>query len=297
MADIKVFGHKISPTMAVIFAGGSGIAIWFAWKQHQSSAGTSASAIDPVTGLPYSQDNETDPLTGESYLAEAQQYGSVSAAENAVAGESSIDYSAAGSGGGGLVGSSTGSLVPANEVQGTAYATNAAWAQAVEAGLTDIGYSSTDVAAALGRYLGGLSETSAQATIVQAAVAEYGTPPVGSFQIIQAPPTTGTGTGTGTGTATSFTAKPAGLQIVFRNKNGVELKWNPVTQNGVTAKEYRLQTYQSGKGGVIKDFTTANTIGNVGGLTPGASYTTHVWAVPAAANSDYSSISYTLPKS
>jgi hypothetical protein len=202
MADVSVFGRKVNPWVAgAVGIGGAGVA-WLAWKQHKASA-SSASAIDPLTGLPASQDNAIDPLTGEAYLAEAQEYGSVQAAEQAVAGESAIDYSGAYDTGSGLVGTSAGtSLVPSTVVQGTTYASNAAWAQAVEAGLTDIGYSSTDVAAALGRYLSNLSETPAQAGIVQAAIAEYGPPPVGSFQVILAP-STGTGTtttGTGTGT-------------------------------------------------------------------------------------------------
>jgi hypothetical protein len=195
-------GEKIAVAL-----GGAGVA-WFAIKQHQSSSAASSSAIDPLTGLPASQDNQPDPVTGEAYLAEAQQYGSVSAAEQALSG-SGLSGGYYGTGGSGLIGTSTGaSLVPANTVQGTAYATNAAWAQAVEAGLTDIGYAPTDISAALGRYLSGLSETAAQAGIVQAANAEYGPPPVGSFQVIQAPAAGPVSTGSGpmenqTGTVTS----------------------------------------------------------------------------------------------
>ena len=178
-------GEKIA-----VAVGGAGVA-WFAIKQHQSTSSTpSAAAIDPLTGLPTSEDNQPDPVTGEGYLAEAQQYGSVSAAEQALSGEG-LSGGYYGTGGTGLVGTSTGaSLVPSNVVQGTEYASNASWAQAVEAGLTDIGYAPTDISAALGRYLGNLSETAAQAGIVQAAIAEYGPPPVGSFQVIQASATT-----------------------------------------------------------------------------------------------------------
>jgi hypothetical protein len=170
-----------------VAVGGAGVA-WFAWRQHKaSSASPSASAIDPLTGLPASQDNTPDPVTGEAYLAEAQQYGSVQAAEQALSGQG-LAGGYYGTGGNGLVGTSTGaSLVPANVVQGTSFGSNSAWAQAVEAGLTDLGYAPTDVSAALGRYLGNLSETAAQAGIVQAAIAEYGPPPTGSFQVIQAP--------------------------------------------------------------------------------------------------------------
>ena len=187
--SVKIFGKTVSTPAAAAIAAGSGLAIYFAYKQHKSSkaaaaATTSASAIDPVTGLPYSQDNQTDPLTGMTYLAEAQEYGSVQAAEQAVAGSSALDLSSASGSAGSAYYDGYGA---GTDQQGTGYATNAQWAQAVEAGLTDIGYAPTDIAAALGRYLGNLSETPAQATIVQAAIAEYGPPPVGSFQIIQAP--------------------------------------------------------------------------------------------------------------
>ena len=204
---VKIFGKTVSTPAAAAIAGGSGLAIYFAYKQHKASQASASgasnpSAIDPVTGLPYSQDQQIDPLTGQAYLAEAQQYGSVSAAEQAVAASSSLDYSSAYGTGYGAVGTSSAApLVTANTTQATTYASNSAWAQAVEAGLSTIGYSSTDIAAALGRYLGNLSETPDQASIVGAALAEFGPPPVGSYQIILAPATTSTGSGsTGSGT-------------------------------------------------------------------------------------------------
>src|SRR5487761_775895 len=134
----------------IAVAGGGVVVLYFVWKQHKSSAAASTaaastSAIDPLTGLPTSEDNTVDPLTGQTYLAEAQQYGSVSAAE-AQASSGGYGYGSAYGGGYGAgygYGSNYNSgqaLVPANTVQGTAYATNAAWAQAVEAGLTDLGY-------------------------------------------------------------------------------------------------------------------------------------------------------------
>jgi hypothetical protein len=266
--------------MAVVFAGGSGIAIWFAVKQHKaSSSSTSAQSIDPVTGLPYSEDNETDPLTGESYLAEAQTYGSVSAAENAVAGESSIDYSNASSLGSGLVGSSTGQdLVPASEVQGTTYASNAAWAQAVEAGLTDIGYTSTDVAAALGRYLGGLSETSAQATIVQAAVAEYGTPPVGSFQIIQAPPATTTPTGTTTTTTTTKAGSISGL-TAKGGTTSAAFSWHAASN---ASQGYHYVLTKPG-GAVEREGNTSSTSIQLNSIPKGVTYNFGIQALPGGA--------------
>lgn len=214
MKDIDLFGHKVKPLTAGAIVVGSGAVIWFAVKQHQAAAGSSSSsAIDPLTGLPSSQDNVDDPLTGLTYAGEAQQYGSVSAAEQAAAGQSSLDLSSAyGTGGGGVIGSSGATtLVPSTDTTAATYATNAAWAQAVEAGLTDVGYTSTDVSAALGRYLGSLSETADQATIVDAAIAEYGPPPVGTYTVILAPATTATGSGnTGTGTSTGTTTTGTG---------------------------------------------------------------------------------------
>lgn len=197
MADIDVFGRKVRPLAATAIGAGSLAVIWFAWRQRKASAGTGtpASAIDPLTGLPASQDNATDPLTGEGYLAEAQQYGSVQAAEQALSGTGIAGTYQDNYGYGGGYGTGGAPLVTGTTVQGTSYATDAAWAQAVEAGLTDIGYSPTDVAAALGRYLGSLPETSAQASIIRTAIAEYGPPPVGSYQVIMSsgtgPPATG----------------------------------------------------------------------------------------------------------
>lgn len=200
MPDVKLFGKKI-PAWGIGVAAVGGVAVvYLAVKQKRAAAAAassaSGSAIDPVTGLPASEDSAIDPVTGEAYLAEAQQYGSVQAADTAF--QSNVNGSndigtAGGSSGGGYGGYYGYSEAPPNTtvVGGTTYGSNSAWAQAVEAGLTDIGYSSTDVSAALGRYLSNLSETPAQAAIVQAAIAEYGPPPVGSYQIISAPSTGG----------------------------------------------------------------------------------------------------------
>lgn len=209
MADVTIGGRKF-PKWGVYasVAGGIGVVGYVYYKHKQTaaasattSAATSATAnsgIDPVTGLPYSEDNQADPLTGLTYLQEAEEYGSVSAAESAM--QSANDYSAYDTGLYGYGDTGTIEEVPYSDVSGTEtgtnYTSNAQWAQAVEAGLTDIGYSSTDISAALGRYLANLSLTSTQAQIVYAALAEYGNPPTGSFQVILQPtstPTTTTG--------------------------------------------------------------------------------------------------------
>lgn len=200
---------------------GSIIVVYFAWKQHTSSAAASSSTsdpTDPATGMPTSQDNVTDPATNMTYLQEAQEYGSVAAAEQALSGSGITGLYTGGGSYGPIYGNAP--VTNGNVVQGTTYGSNSAWAQAVEAGLTDIGYTSTDVSGALGRYLANLSETPAQAAIVQAAIAEYGPPPVGSYQIIQQSTTTTTGSGT-TPTAVS------GVHAQVINANRAQVTWSP----------------------------------------------------------------------
>jgi Fibronectin type III domain len=99
---LEIAGKKV-PKWALI--GGAGVVvaggIWLYKRSSNaasSSATTNPSAIDPVTGLPYSEDQTTDPLTGMTYLAEAQEYGSVSAAEAALLGSNSAAYDYAGGG-------------------------------------------------------------------------------------------------------------------------------------------------------------------------------------------------------
>ena len=185
-------------TRNITIAGAVGIGGFMVYRHHQStgswnpwSSGSSAVAagsstsINPITGLAYSQDNATDPITGEQYLAEAQQYGSVAAAEASVsaygqstATGSGIPVNPASPGSSGSVNTPVGSNV---------YTSNAAWAQAVTAGLTDVGYDGPTVAAALGLYETGSPMTAAQAKIINTAIAEYGPAPTGNLQIIIAP--------------------------------------------------------------------------------------------------------------
>jgi hypothetical protein len=133
--------------------------------------------IDPLTNLPYSQDNVIDPATNESYLQEAQQYGSVQAAEASVGAFGGTVSSGSGfpvqPASPGLDGSTQ--AAPGSQGS-TNYTDDEAWAQAATAGLASIGYSSTDVATALGAYLAGEQLTTAQAQLVHTALAEYPIP-------------------------------------------------------------------------------------------------------------------------
>jgi hypothetical protein len=170
-----------------------------------ATSGGTAASIDPVTGLPYSEDDATDPTTGLEYLAEAQEYGSVSAADSSVSAYGASTATGSGIPVNSASPASTGSV---NTVTGSViYTSNAAWAQAAEAGLTDVGYASTDVATALGAYLTGEPVTSTEASLISVAVSEYGAPPVGTFQIILQP-TTSTGTTTPPSTTPQYTTVP-----------------------------------------------------------------------------------------
>jgi hypothetical protein len=237
-------GFKKLPTWGKIAVGVGGVGVAYVmYMRHQASAAAATTSTatstgtDPVTGLPYSQDNTVDPQTGMTYLAEAQQYGSVSAAESAVAGGASYGYGGYGASTSGYP--VTGYYDNSGTTLGTTtgYGTNAQWAQAAESGLASIGYTETDVAAALGRYLAGLSLTSDQATIVYAALGEYGNPPVGSFSVILAPSTgpsstgngsTSTGNGstsTGNGSTSTAQATTSGGHVVSVNNNDAVVAW------------------------------------------------------------------------
>ena len=198
MADVEIAGKKVSKLVLGGVIVGGGIAAYYVYKNHQSSqAAASASSAssstgmvtDPATGTQYPADG-TDPVTGETYAQEIGQYGSVGAADSAVSqNEQAALYNE-----GDLYGTgysaedySTGTYGANTTVSGSVYTSNSAWAQAATAGLEDIGYTGTDVAEALGLYLTGAPVTTDEAAIIQAAIAEYGSPPDGSFQIITQP--------------------------------------------------------------------------------------------------------------
>ncbi len=175
---MNIGGHKIPKWAVWGGAIGGGLVLFIYFKNRSAgSSSSSQSGIDPATGLPYSQDNQ-------------------------IAGESA--YGAAGGGGGyGYVGSAGFPTSNVANPSGTgSYATNAAWSQAVTAGLSSLGYSSTDIAAALGLYFADAPLTTVQASIVQAAIAEFGPPPQGTYSIVSSPSSGGAVGGSTGGTTT-----------------------------------------------------------------------------------------------
>ena len=117
------------------------------------------------------------------------------------------------------------------------YGTNAAWAQAAEAGLASIGEDPVTTAEALGAYLGGQTLTAAQAAIVFAATAEFGAPPVTPPPVVlgssTGPAVTGnTGTTAATGTTAGGTTVPksaaptlSGGHVVSTTATGGVVGW------------------------------------------------------------------------
>lgn len=140
--------------------------------------------------------------------------------------------------------------------------TNAAWSNDALTKLTDAGsYSSSDIVAALGNYLGGQPLSSDQQTIVRAAIAVSGYPPVGSFSIIS-------------GGNTSLTVAPSGLKAQNIGTTSAQIAFTPVA--GATS--YRI--YRSG---VSTNVGASNGSPiTISGLSPGTSYTVHVTGFNAA---------------
>lgn len=205
---MELGGHKINNWWLIGGAAGV-VGLWY-WYQKSAASNTAAAAsasssttsIDPVTGLPYSEDSTVDPITGMTYLTEAQQYGSVQAAEEEITSGSAY-YGDTGTGSAIDSGYPTESYYSPGYGDSTpssqSYSSNAAWAQAATSGLVALGYSSQDVSTALGAFfaqlpLGSGSDGVSYASIIQAAEAEYGPPPQGTYSIIPEPSTSTTGT-------------------------------------------------------------------------------------------------------
>jgi PASTA domain len=200
LSNVGLSGLKTWQKVAIVGGGlGVGVLAYYEYKKNASSSATAnttvanstapATVTDPTTGETYSA-TAIDPADGETYEEEIDQYGSVQAAEEAY-GQNFGSYTDP---------SST------TQTSTTGYASNAAWSQAVTSGLSDIGYSATDVADALGYYLQGkplpiLPDGTDAFQLMQTALAEYGPPPTGTFALLQAtpPPSTTKSTTTSSG--------------------------------------------------------------------------------------------------
>lgn len=186
MADtVSIGGKKVNKWAAGAIGAaaiGGGYLLYRSRQNAAAAASSSASTpVDPLTGYPQGSAEDQAALAAQQSAAYGSGFGG---GGYGFGGGTYPIYS-----GGSQVGTTT----------GVSYPDNASWAQAVEAGLSSVGYTATDVSAAIGRYLARLSVTSAQATIIYAAIAEYGPPPSGTFQVILQPTTGGGGGGSGSG--------------------------------------------------------------------------------------------------
>lgn len=141
----------------------------------------------------------------------------------------------------------------------TAPLTNDQWSVLVKERLAD-SYEPAAISGAIGRYLGRQPLSTADQTIVRAAIAVAGYPPVGSYSII-------------TGGDSELKVAPSGLKGTA-TATTVTLTWQPVPG----AVRYRVY-----RDGVTQNVGASNdTTAQVGGLDPGKSYRFKVAAVSAA---------------
>ena len=151
----------------------------------------------------------------------------------------------------------------------TGYGTLAAWAQAAQAGLAEIGYDPVAVAAALGAYLAGRPLTPDQAAIVNAARAEFDTQGLTLPPVTLVPPA---------GPAVTGNTAPAvsGGRVISVNNNEAVVGWS-----GVNAARYTVRI--TGPGAVNgQTHTVTGTTASFSGLEAGHTYT--VYVTPVAAN-------------
>lgn len=286
MAIENPFKNLSKPQKYAVIAGGSAIAAYALYRHKQNTGSwnplnsgtaagaastaagtTAASGTDPITGMPYSDDSATDPDTGQQYLAEAEQYGSVAAAEASV---SAYGQSTATGSGIPVNPASPASSGSVNTVVGTSvYTSNASWEQAATAGLVSVGYDGPTVATALGNYVTQTPLTPAQVTIVNTAIGEYGPAPVGNLQIIPAP-----ASGPGASTPVAAPTVSAG-HVISATTTGITFGFN---QNGATKVVYNLTgpgLPAAGKSETVTVSTTA-VQANFTGLQKDKSYTLYI---------------------
>lgn len=333
---MEIAGHKVNNWLVIGGAGGV-VLIVYLYKRGSSSSSSSStnssSAIDPLTGLPYSEDNTVDPVTGLTYLAEAQQYGSVSAAEAEFSGGTSGYLSTGGLGtygGTGYVGTAgyPSSTTPLQQV--TSFGTNSQWAQAAETYLISLGYDATTVTNALGAYITGSQVTSDQAVVINAAIGAEGYPPVAGSNgnppginlgtTTTPPPSGGGGGGTGGGGGGGGTGgggggtppppptptptrvheypAPSGLRVVSKTSSSVTITWDntnpPATSSTVAVYQMNGKNVHYGTVS-LPDATGGRGETTVSGLHPGWQYQIHVWQNGGAVAPPHAATTVTLP--
>lgn len=181
-----------------------------------------------------------------------------------------------------------GAGVPVQTQVPTQATTNAQWSEAAMSALSSAGYDPMTTLAALGQYLLGGNLSPAQVPIVTAAIGAEGYPPQeganGYPPQMKTGGTTGGGQGGGTTSAQYASNPPTNLHLVRNGRTGVQIQWNAVQG----AKKYNVHT----PGRTPTDFTTTNTIANIGSLKPNTSYTVEVWADPTPTGGPHATLRF-----
>lgn len=265
MADTKVpgLGGVNKPTLIIAGLAGVGAVIYAYEKKKKNAAATAAAATTNAAGYGY----------GYAYGAAGYGYGAeLMAQEQALANE----YAYGGYGYGGIGGYGVGTSVPpVNTLQPAA--SNAEWSQAAVTFLTNQGYDPATVSGALGAYISGAAVTSTQESIIQAAIAFEGYPPIagpGNYPPnIHAGTSTGQTGGTGGGGVTSAGAI-SNLAVRSKTATGFTAQWNPALN---ASQGYRWVVTG---GGVNKPGSTKGTTASVSGLKKGQTYNFGIQALP-----------------
>lgn len=202
MPDVHVPGIGNVPRggliAGMVLGVGGGLYLWYKHKENASATTTT-----PNTGYGYGNQygyggyGYSNPAFNEPYISGEYGYGGA------------YGY---GIGEGYGVGSSTPPTTPVQLAT-----TNAAWAQAAENYLVNTGdYDAATVAAALGVYIAGSTVSTAQQSIVEAAIAFEGYPPDagpnGYPPSMKTSPSTGQGTGA-TGTPVATVPNVVGMDV------------------------------------------------------------------------------------
>lgn len=140
--------------------------------------------------------------------------------------------------------------------------TNAAWSQYASNQLIALDVASGQaIGEALGNYLAGRPLTAAQQSIVQAAIAYAGYPPVGTHVVVP-------------GGDTEIKVAPSGLKVIGQSANSVTLEWVAVAG----ASFYDVYRSGAASNAVRSNGTRAT----ISGLNSNSSYTFQVAAVSGA---------------
>lgn len=152
-------------------------------------------------------------------------------------------------------GSDTGS--DGDSTDTTGFTSNSQWTTYVRSQISDT-YNDSDILAALGNFLAAKPTSTHQQTIVRAAIAVAGYPPVSGYALIS-------------GGDTAITVAPSGLKAITIRADHITMGWNAVA--GATG-------YQLSAGG--QSITAAGLTGTIGGLAAGTSYAFTVAALNGA---------------